>query len=85
MKKKDLLKMLKDIPDDWEIVLSKFFVLTKEGEYEAILDIPVSAIASNESDKEVRLCIQDSKGLDKAFGKRIDLKPARKSRKSKVP
>jgi len=40
----------------------------------------VSAIASNKSDKEVRLCIQDGKVLDKAFGRRLDRGTGKKAK-----
>jgi hypothetical protein len=63
---KDLKEWISDLPDDYNVVLSRFFVVpNKEAEeidfdndvYEVILDIPVTGIFRNDSDTEIRFMV----------------------------
>lgn len=58
MKIKNLKEQLKNIPDDYEINLSKFFIIDTEEEYTAILDIPLCPIiAVDKEQKHVRFLV----------------------------
>ena len=59
MTPKELYDMAKaDKAENFPINLSKFMCLDKKGGYDAILDVPIIAMASSAKDKEVRLCIE---------------------------
>lgn len=66
MTKKDLLEHLKDIPEDATVCLSTLMLLTEEPEeaYECVFDYPISGIAFNESDNELRLAVKTKKIKD---------------------
>lgn len=77
MKVKDLKELLKDIPDDYNLCISAAeFVTTEENEnFELIFDTPISGIAVNDSDKELRFAFVEKKYKDgfhlARFGKPI--------------
>ena len=54
---------------DYEMVLSKHFVIDEEHEYKGILDCPVQWIATNDDDKEIRFVINED--TMKFLGKEI--------------
>ena len=60
MKVKDLLRELDYLPidGDWDIVLSKHFVIDEQEELWGMLDIPVVGIVKNEDDKELRFILR---------------------------
>ena len=63
MKVKSLKKWLTEIPDNWELDISKLFVLTGEEDVlECVLDFPIVAIASSKEYKHFRFMI-DTKDL----------------------
>jgi hypothetical protein len=81
MTTKELIETIKDLPDDTHVCLSTIHYLSedKEGEFEMIFDYPISGIAYNKRDNEVRFAIKTKKHKDAyalaAFGgvlKKID-------------
>jgi hypothetical protein len=72
MNKKNFIKLLKDIPDDYEMCLSSYmkfdaneFDKHEDGEeisdddgYTFVTDMPVIAVATSDENKEIRLVIQ---------------------------
>lgn len=67
MKAKELKKMLKKIPDEAELVISKAFVIDEKDEITGILDIPIIGVATNKENKnEVRFVLY-SKDVKECF------------------
>ena len=56
MKLRTLLEEYKDCLD-YDIVLSKHFVIEEKENFEAILDVPVIGIATNDDEKEIRFVV----------------------------
>ena len=68
MKNKTLQEYLKDLPDDYDVCLSKLSIIEGDEDetgkvelYEVILDVPVVGIVKNDSDTEIRFMIDSDK------------------------
>jgi hypothetical protein len=67
MKVKSLKRWLKEIPDNYELDLSKLFIIKAEEDvFECVLDFPIVAIADSKEHKHFRFMI-DTKDLDKSI------------------
>lgn len=63
MNKKNLLELIKDIPDDYELCISKYLVYTEtsDGEpYFLCVDDPIAGVAQNDDTKEMRFFTERS-------------------------
>lgn len=73
MKVKDLIKMLKDLPGDYDTCLSDLLVVKNKEKntqeyYRIILDYPINGIAKRDDTKEVSFLTSSSeKDIRKAF------------------
>jgi hypothetical protein len=79
MHKSYLTKLIKDIPDNADIVISKCFVLDEKKEITGILDIPIVGTAFNKDNNEFRFMLL-LKDVDGSFPPK-DLKFFKKSKK----
>ena len=57
MRKSDLSKDIKDVPNDAEIVISKCFVIDGKKEITGVLDIPIIGTAFNKESNELRFVL----------------------------
>ncbi len=63
MNKKNLLELIKDIPDDYELCISKYLVYTEtsDGEpYFLCVDDPIVGVAQSDDTKEMRFFTERS-------------------------
>lgn len=72
MKVKDIIEAFRQLPEDYETCLSRFFSYEDEieGAFDVVLDIPVVGIMVNNSSREVRFILKggDEKAMENAFG-----------------
>lgn len=57
---KTLKDHLSNIPDDYQLALSKLFIIhgdEDEEHYDCVLDMPMCGVASSEEDREVRFIL----------------------------
>lgn len=72
MKVKDIIDGLNELPEDYDIVLSKYVTFDKKEELIAVEDIPIRGLAVSDDSKEVRFILNDSdidaiKGVETKF------------------
>jgi hypothetical protein len=74
MKVKAMIEVLKDLPDDYDLCLSRFFSYEDyehpEDSMEVILDIPITGLMKNDETKEVRFFLAggDEYSMTNHFG-----------------
>lgn len=71
MTKGDLIEWLKDVPEDANVMLSRYFLIDKDEGVSGILDIPIHGIAYSPNDNEVRFAVNDEDIDKELFGKWI--------------
>ena len=75
MKKKDLIEILKDFPDDSELELGKFFTVPNqeffEGKdndvYEVRLDLPIVGVMYGENDTSITFIVKSESNIEKGY------------------
>tara|TARA_Y100000034_G_C6726677_1_gene321699 strand:+ start:354 stop:593 length:240 start_codon:yes stop_codon:yes gene_type:complete len=60
MKVKDLIEHLESLPieEDWDVVLSREFIIDEKEELWGMLDIPIIGTVSHDEDKELRFLLK---------------------------
>ncbi len=71
MTKGDLIEWLKDIPEDANLMLSRYFLIDKDESVSGILDIPIHGIAYSKNDNEVRFAVNSEDINKELFGEWI--------------